>query len=212
MIDGADGGIVRVGGDVGDEGLVDLEDVEGKALQIGQAGIAGAEVVDGEGDAHGLELVQRARRLLDVLHDERLGDFQFQVARRQAGFVQGGGDDLRQVGQAELARREVDRHAQVGVDGFHPLLGLAAGLQQHPFADRHDQAGFLGDGDELGRRDQAEFGMVPAQQRLEAADGAAAAEVDLRLVVQDELVALQRAAQGVFQLSCRPAAAFMSAA
>ncbi len=40
----------------------------------------------------------------------------------------------------------------------------------------------------------------PAQQGLEAADGAIAAEVDLRLVVQVELVAREGVAQGVFQL------------
>ena len=36
-------------------------------------------------------------------------------------------------------------------------------------ADRHDQAGLLGDRDEVGRQDQPALGMLPAEQRLEAA-------------------------------------------
>ena len=54
--DGAhDGRIVRVGGQVADEALVDLELVDVEALEVGQAGVAGAEVVDGQLDAQLLE-------------------------------------------------------------------------------------------------------------------------------------------------------------
>ena len=59
---------------------------------------------------------------------------------------------------------------------------------QHPFADRHDQADFLGERDELVGRDQPALGMVPAQQRLEAGD-LAGLQVDERLVVELELAA-----------------------
>ena len=64
----------------------------------------------------------------------------------------------------------------------------------HPAADRLDQAALLGDRDELARVEQAALGMVPAHQRLEA-DDLAAAQRDDRLVVELELVAVERVAQ-----------------
>ena len=43
---GDDGRGVGIGGDVVDEGLVDLERVDGEAFQVAQRGVAGAEVVE----------------------------------------------------------------------------------------------------------------------------------------------------------------------
>ena len=64
--------------------------------------------------------------------------------------------------------------------------GVTAALAQHPAADRDDQAGLLGDRDELGGRDQAPLGVAPAQQRLDAGDGPVGEPHD-GLVVQLEL-------------------------
>ncbi len=47
-----------------------------------------------------------------------------------------------------------------------PLLCLPAGVSQYPFADRHDKAGLFCDWDEIHRRDQPLFGMLPANQSL----------------------------------------------
>ena len=48
--------------------------------------------------------------------------------------------------------------------------GFAAGLLEHPAADVEDEAGLLGDGDELGGRDVAARRVMPADQRLERGD------------------------------------------
>ena len=56
----------------------------------------------------------------------------------------------------------------------------------------HDQAGLLGQRDELAGAEEAARRVLPAHQRLEAGD-AAEVEVDDRLVVQDQLVVLDRA-------------------
>ena len=64
-----------------------------------------------------------------------------------------------------------------------------AGLPQHPLADARDQPGLLGQPQELARLDHAALGVVPADQRLEA-DDLAAAQVDLRLVEEPELALL----------------------
>ena len=75
-----------------------------------------------------------------------------------------------------------------------PGVHLAAGLADHPEVERDDQAGLLGGGDELRRRDQPALGVLPADQRLEARDPTGI-ELDDRLVGDPELVALDRAAK-----------------
>ena len=83
-----------------------------------------------------------------------------------------------------------------------PPGGRGAGLPHRPFAERDDEPGLLGQRDELGRRDEAALGVMPAQQRLEAAD-LVAREVDERLVVELELAVGQRLAQIDLQLAAR---------
>ena len=74
-----------------------------------------------------------------------------------------------------------------------PGPGLAARLAHDELADRDHQAGLLGDRDELRRRDQAALGVVPPDERLHR-DDVAVGQADDRLVVEDELAALDRAA------------------
>ena len=111
--------------------------------------------------------------------------------RRQAGGGKRGDDRLRR--RCRLLNWTAERlTATLMCSG--QLGGLGAGLPQHPLAERHDQPGLLGERNELGRRDHAALGMVPAQQRLEAAD-LVALEVDERLVVELELAVGERLAQ-----------------
>ena len=71
-------------------------------------------------------------------------------------------------------------------------------MRSTQLADRQDQAGLLGQRDELGRRHRAQLGAVPAQQRLDAGD-ARRSQIELGLVVQRQLVALDGAAQARLQ-------------
>ena len=88
--------------------------------------------------------------------------------------------------------------AALGRQRVPQAASVAATLAQHPAPDRDDQAGLLGERDELPRRDQPALGVAPAQQRLDAED-AAVLEPHERLVVQLELLggdgALQVGAQ-----------------
>ena len=79
-----------------------------------------------------------------------------------------------------------------------PARELRAGLAEHPAAERHDQARGLGDADELAGRHEPALGVRPAHERLDAGR-AAGAERHLRLVVQHQLVPLERAVQLVLQ-------------
>ena len=83
-----------------------------------------------------------------------------------------------------------------GVGG--PARELAAGLAQHPAPERDDQPALLGDGHERARQHDALAGVAPAHERLDGHD-AALVEVDERLVVELELVALERVAQVVLE-------------
>src|SRR5262249_4499699 len=57
-----------------DEALVDLELVELEALQIGQAGIAGAEIDDREPHAEGLERIEAELDLVGIVDQHAFGD------------------------------------------------------------------------------------------------------------------------------------------
>ena len=59
-------------------------------------------------------------------------------------------------------------------------------------ADLGNQAGSLGDGNELGRRHQPTGGMLPAHQRLDT-DQTATRQVVYRLVMNAQLLLLQGA-------------------
>ena len=90
---------------------------------------------------------------------------------------------------ATRMRRPASRHS----------ARLAAGFVDDPVAERADQAVALGHRDEDRRADHAALRVVPAHQRLGAGD-LAAGRVDLRLVVQLELLARHGLAQVAQQL------------
>ena len=90
---------------------------------------------------------------------------------------------------AELHRRDVDRHLEVG-----PAHQVLAGLAHDEAADVVDEAGLLGDRNEERRRDVAELLRVPADQRLEADDGQVGGAHD-RLVEDPDVVRLDGAAE-----------------
>jgi hypothetical protein len=75
---------------------------------------------------------------------------------------------------------------------------LRAGLPEHPRADPVDQAGVLGDRDELVGAHRAERGVVPAQQRL-GADRPHRGQRHHRLEDQPQLLAVDRVAQLALQ-------------
>jgi hypothetical protein len=189
---------VGVAGDVLHEGTVDLEHVHRQALQVRQARVAGAEVVDRQFDAHALQAQHGVDRGLDVVHHHAFGQLDLERIGRQPGLVEHLRHRRHQVGFGELARRQVDRHPQRSEAGALPFPVLPAGGAQHPLADRDDQASFLGQGNEPVRAHAAQQRMAPAQQCF-GADHGTAGQVDLGLEVQLELPGRQCAPQRTFQ-------------
>ena len=91
--------------------------------------------------------------------------------RIQSGLGERGADVGQQLRTLELASRQVDAHRGCPAwVGKLPGGGLAAGLHEHPLAQRHDQARLLGHRDEIDRRDEAALGMLPADQRFDFDD------------------------------------------
>ena len=196
---GADRGVVGVGLDVAHEGAVELERLDRQQLQVGERGIAGAEVVDRQIDAERAQRLQPVDRTRRVSHRHRLGDFQFEIARLQAVPRDRRRHLPGQLRRAQLVRREIDRHAQAAAHALGaPGRQLPAGFVEHPGAERFDHARLLGDRNELERRDHAALRMLPADQRLDAAQ-LAVAPIDLRLVVDLELPFEQRRMQIAFE-------------
>jgi hypothetical protein len=170
-------------GHVVDEGAVDLDFVEGQPLDVAERGVAGAEVVDGQADAEGLDLAEQRQALFGLRHQHGFGDFDDELPGFDAAFGKGVLEGVEEAGPFDLRRGDVDRDGQAGVPGALPGGELPAGFADGPVAEFDDQAGFFGDGDEAAGHEQAEAGVAPAHEGFEADDAGVVETSYLRLVV-----------------------------
>jgi hypothetical protein len=196
------------------EALVDLELVHRQALQVGQRRIAGAEVVDRQLEAAAPTGVQHGLGALGVVHDRAFGDLQAKAAcalhavarQMRASFC----------GSSGSSRSRVDRLTDtLGTPSAASGRLAPRHLLEHPQRELAHEAGLLGKRDELHRRHQAAHRMLPAHQRLGAAQRCPC-PAHLGLQVQAQFVALHRLAQlgqqrqrlraGVVKCRCRRAA------
>ncbi len=97
----------------------------------------------------------------------------------------------------ELQRRQVDGYPMVEQAQVQQLSGIPAGLGNDPVTQVHDLPGFLGNGDEPGRRDEPLDRVAPAYQSLQPAEPAVL--VHLGLIIEEQLVIAQRLLQLVAQ-------------
>ena len=177
---------LRARGQPGDEAAVDLERVDRVGAQVGQRGVAGAEVVQPQPDAQRAQRLHARARRGRVGEHGGLGHLQLQPEGRQPRLGEHLRDGAHQVPAGELHAGDVDGDLAVAA----PAGGVTAGLAQHPLTQRHDQPGFFRHRDELRRRDPAPLRVAPAHQRLEAGQPAVG-DVVLRLVVHAEPAAGQ---------------------
>ncbi len=149
-----------------DETLVDLDLVKAIAGKLGEAGIAGAEIVKGDLDACTVKLLLQdcggARRVLD---QRILGDFDLEAVGGQAGCGERFEDARRQQPILHLDRRYIERQRQVVVPG----QGVTTGLCQQILKKGGDQPGLLRNRDEDQRRDICAVVIRPAGEGFEAA-------------------------------------------
>ena len=129
-----------------------------------------------------------AERDAPARHGAALGDLELQRCGGDAGVGEQRPDQPGQVRVEQVARRDVDRDAQLEALGA-PGAALGDRGPQHDVGDARDQAGLLGERDEAVGPDAAERRVLPARERLDA-DGGAAAQRELRLVLEHELAHL----------------------
>ncbi len=197
-----DRGVVLVGEDLAHERAVDLELVQRQLAQVGQRRVAGAEVVQRKRDTLLFQRGHRLRGRCEISHDQAFGQLQAQPRRLHAGLGKNRRQQRDEIRFGELARADVDGQRQAGRCRLAlPACQLEAGSAHDPGADLDDEPAFFGDADEVKRQHDLAIGLVPAQQRF-GPDHAARA-VELRLVVQYEFVALQRAPQAAFEFGAR---------
>ena len=97
----------------------------------------------------------------------------------------------------EVADRDVDGDRQVAALAL-PDGGLVQCIGQHPLGQRADEIGLLGQRHERAGRNQAHLRMAPPDQRFRP-HGRAIAHGYLRLVLEEQLVSLERVGQVVQQ-------------
>ena len=193
-----DRGIVGVLGHVAHEALVDLDALHRELLDVAERGIAGAKIVDRDRNAEAVELAQIVCDRVYVLHHDIFGQFQLEAARIEAGLRKDARDLQRHVLLAKLDRRHVDGDPERREAVALPDARVRAGLAQHPFVDRNDEAVFLGLRQEGPRADDTDAWTVPAQKRLDT-DDRIGGDVELRLVVENEFLVGERHAQIGFE-------------
>ena len=121
------------------EGLVDLQRVEGKAHQIGERRIAGAEIVQRQADAECLQAGEELGRTLRIVHHQRFRQLQLEAVRRDPVALDDGLHVADQILADELAAGDVDRDEEVLVAGHAlPVAEPAAGLLQRELAELDD--------------------------------------------------------------------------
>ena len=193
-----DGQRMPVARQVAYERAVDLDLVEREGAQIAERGIAGSEVVHGDARTQRAQGVQLLDHLIGAVEQHVFSYLEIEALRIETGSLQRLLHRLQDIADAELHGRQIDRE----LDVRRPLDRVAAGPLQHVVAERRDEAGFLGEGYELGGRNGAARRVRPAQQGFEA-DDLLAAQIDQRLVMDLERFGQECRAQVDLELAAR---------
>src|SRR5712692_1514631 len=154
-----DGGVIGIGTDLVDKGLVNFEDINGKLPKIAEAGIAGAEVIHRKVHPHDFELLKYGGRGLHIVHKHAFGELEFEIPRRQASFREYRPDTFDKTLLAELDGGNIDGNGQWRESCVLPRARLSACFAQHPTADGDNEATIFGDRHKLRGWDEASIGL-----------------------------------------------------
>ena len=146
-----------------------------------------------------VELLQDAGRFLGIGHHRAFGELELQAARIEAGILDSAGGYASRLPCRNCEAVTLTATRSGGRPSRCHALALPAGFAQHPFADGVDEPAFLGERDEVLGHDHAALRMPPADQRFGAVE-VVGRGIDLRLVVQLELLLRQRVVQIALEL------------
>src|SRR5665213_2133325 len=167
------------------KGPIDLETIDRETLEIGEARVAGAEIVDGDLDTEVFQVSQPSRRQVDVAHKRSFGYFDGQVLRTKTTRLERLPNVLDDDVPVELSPRNVDGDDKV-TPAPTPGRHLRAGLGQHPLPDFYNLAARLEEWDELIRLNLTQRRVLPPDEGFDA-DQREVIEVVDRLVDEPEL-------------------------
>src|SRR4051794_8924975 len=102
--------VIRVGGDLPDEGAIDLERVERKMLQVAERRVPGTEVIHREVKPHSPERVEGFGAFLVVIDQDALRELQAEISWLEVAQLQGAADRITQP-PLQLPAREVDTNS-----------------------------------------------------------------------------------------------------
>src|SRR5690606_33622646 len=184
--DGAnDDGVVGAVADVVDEAAVDLETVDGQGADVGEAGEAAAVVIEGDVNAQLLQLIEHGVGDIHGFDQAGLGDLHLQQGAVQLVAGQQLRAAIGQFAVVQLDGGHVEGDRDEPLTLFTPAGQLPTAGFGDPVAQLQDGAGALGQRDEVVGIDQAELGVLPTDQGLEATD-LVVAQVDLGLEMQHQ--------------------------
>src|SRR6267378_2451212 len=195
---GNDGHALRVARHGDDERAVDFERVDRQFCEVRKRGITRAEVVDRDLQTHLADRGEFLNVLFYVPHDEAFGDFKIELTPLASRVLDRAVYGPHEVPLLQLNRRHVDRYARPTPVIHAPAAGVLQCFAYRPLAHLQDHPGFLEYRDELYRRDQSRFRVLPPDQGLEPRY-TAAPSIHFRLIVQDELIAFDRLAKLVLE-------------
>ncbi len=102
---------MTVGRYLPDERAWQLESVDRQPPQVGEVGVAGAEVIDRNPHAHAGQLLQGVKRSAPGLHQRTFGQFELEQVWRELGLFEDPGHVIDQVRGCGLAHGQV--HADI---------------------------------------------------------------------------------------------------
>ncbi|MCW2614019.1 MAG: hypothetical protein JWN08_1013 [Frankiales bacterium] len=122
------------------EGAVEPEPAQGQLAQVGEVGVAGAEVVQRRVEALGAQTLEQLGTV--VGQDLGLGELEADGGRRQVGAVEVVQDLGDQAGNDQHVGADVHRHLDV-VPGGGPGAQVVTDVREHDVGEGPHQAGLL---------------------------------------------------------------------
>ena len=130
--------------ELADQAPVDLDRAQMQAVEVAEAGIAGAEIVERDGHAQPAQLLELVVHARVVVEQHVLGELELDQRRRDVGGLDQLGQAPRDAAAAQLRGRKVDRDPRRRDAAGAPAADLAQGVGQDPGAQGLDQPGLLG--------------------------------------------------------------------
>ncbi len=184
---------MTIDADVLHERAIELQRVDGKPAKIVETGVAGTEIVDGQGEPQILQPRQRALSGADVLDQAGLRQLQLDGGGIDGVFDAQPLQIVAEAGVENLPRRHVDGDLSRAPAAALPGDAVAEHGFRHPAAEGDDLPAVFGDADELAGRDDRSAAAPPAHQRFGTGHDAVVQAV-LGLVENQELSVVQRPA------------------